>query len=49
MKGPRSGPLEVDAEIAYQLVPDVGVIFNGTPPSVRGAIAAYVTEALGHL
>jgi hypothetical protein len=46
---PRSGPLEVDAEIAYQLVPDVGVIFNGAPPSVREAIAAYVTEALGRL
>jgi hypothetical protein len=46
---PRSGPLEVDAEIAYQLVPDVGVIFNGAPPRVREAIAAYVTEALGGL
>jgi hypothetical protein len=43
---PRSGPLELEAEIAYQLVPDVGVIFNGTPPNVREAIAAYVTEAL---
>jgi hypothetical protein len=46
---PRSGPLELDAEIAYQLVPDVGVIFNGAPPSVREAITAYVTEALGRL
>ena len=46
---PRSGPLELDAEIAYQLVPDVGVIFNGAPPSVREAISAYVTEALGRL
>ena len=46
---PRSGPLELDAEIAYQLVPDVGVIFNGAPPSVREAIVAYVTEALGRL
>jgi hypothetical protein len=39
----------VDAEIGYQLLPDVGVIFNGTPPSVREAIAAYVTEALDRL
>jgi hypothetical protein len=46
---PRSGPLELDAEIAYQLVPDVGVIFNGAPPSVREAISDYVTEALGRL
>jgi hypothetical protein len=46
---PRSGLLELDAEIAYQLVPDVGVIFNGAPPSVREAIVAYVTEALGRL
>jgi len=46
---PLSGPLEVDAEIAYQLVPDVGVVFNGTPPSIREAIATYVTEALGRL
>ena len=46
---PRSGLLELDAEIAYQLVPDIGIIFNGAPPSVREAIVAYVTEALGHL
>jgi hypothetical protein len=46
---PRSGSLELDAEIAYQLVPDIGVIFNRTPPSIREAIAAYVTEALDRL
>ena len=46
---PLSGPIELDAEIAYQLVPDAGVIFNGTPPDAREAIAAYVTEALGRL
>ncbi len=46
---PRTGPLMLDAEIAYQLVPDVGIIFNGTPPSTREAISAYVTEALGAL
>ena len=34
---PRSGPLEVYAEAAYQLVPDVGVIFTGAPPSIRQA------------
>jgi hypothetical protein len=46
---PGSGPLILDAEIAYQLVPDVGVIFNGTPPGLRETISAYVTEALGRL
>ena len=43
---PRSGTLEVDAEIAYQLVPDLGVVFNATSPSVREAIGGYVTSAL---
>ena len=46
---PRSGKLELDAEIAYQLVPDMGVVFNATSPSVREAISAYVTSALESL
>jgi hypothetical protein len=46
---PRSGKLEVDAEIAYQLVPDMGVVFNATSPSVREAIGAYVAAALAVL
>jgi hypothetical protein len=46
---PRSGKLEVDAEIAYQLVPDLGVVFNATSPSVREAIGAYVAAALAVL
>jgi hypothetical protein len=46
---PRSGKLEVDAEIAYQLVPDMGVVFNATSPSVREAIGAYVASALAVL
>lgn len=43
---PRSGRIGLDAEIAYQLVPDVGVIFNSTSPSDRQAITAFVNEAL---
>ncbi len=43
---PRSGRIGLDAEIAYQLVPDVGVIFNSTSPADRQAIAAFVNEAL---
>jgi hypothetical protein len=46
---PRSGPVEVDAEIAYQLVPDLGVVFNATSPGVREAIGGYVTSALASL
>lgn len=46
---PRSGHVEVAAEIAYQLVPDMGVVFNATSPSVRAAIGAYVASALAVL
>jgi len=46
---PRSGPIELDAEIAYQLVPDLGVVFNATSPGVREAIGGYVTAALADL
>ena len=43
---PRSGPIELDAEIAYQLVPDLGVVFNATSPGVREAIGGYIAAAL---
>jgi hypothetical protein len=43
---PRAGLLRIDAEIAYQLVPDLGIVFNGTSPAVRDAIKTYVQEAL---
>jgi len=46
---PRSGPVEVDAEIAYQLVPDLGVVFNATSPGVREAIGGFVTSVLTDL
>jgi hypothetical protein len=46
---PRSGAVEVDAEIAYQLVPDLGVVFNATSPGVREAIGGYVSAALAVL
>lgn len=46
---PRSGAVEVDAEIAYQLVPDLGVVFNATSPNVREAIGGYITAALAAL
>jgi len=43
---PRHGTLELPAEIAYQLLPDVGAIFSSVAARARTAIAAYVTEAL---
>jgi hypothetical protein len=46
---PRSGPVELDAEIAYQLVPDLGVVFHATSPGVREAIGGYVSAALAAL
>jgi hypothetical protein len=43
---PKSGDIEIDAEAGYQLVPDIGLIFNATPPLVREAIASFVAGAL---
>jgi hypothetical protein len=43
---PRAGLLRIDAEIAYQLVPDLGLVFNGTSPAVREAIRGFVQDAL---
>ena len=46
---PRRGVIELNAEIAYQLVPDLGLIFSATPPDVREAISGYVTDVLSGL
>ncbi len=43
---PRSGRLELEAETAYQLLPDIGMIFHATRKSDREAIAAFVTGSL---
>ncbi|MCP5043884.1 MAG: hypothetical protein GY944_22890, partial [bacterium] len=40
------GALEIEAETAYQLVPDLGMVFNATPPKVRDQIGAYVLDTL---
>ncbi len=39
---PQVGPIEVEAEAAYQLIPDTGVVFHGLVPDTRRAIAAYI-------
>jgi len=43
---PRSGRLQLEAETAYQLLPDMGMIFHATRQSDREAIAAFVTNTL---
>lgn len=43
---PGSGPIRVEAEIAYQLLPDIGVIFNAVPTRQRQAIEHYIARVL---
>jgi hypothetical protein len=43
---PRSGTIQVDAESAYQLLPDVGLIFHATRSSDRQAIAGFLKDTL---
>ena len=43
---PASGELELEAEMAYQLLPDVGLIFHAVPTRQRQAIERYITDAL---
>jgi hypothetical protein len=46
---PKVGTLELEAESAYQLVPDFGLVFHATAPADRAAILDYVNEALTSL
>lgn len=43
---PRRGGLELEGEVAYQLLPDVGIVFNAASRRVRESLAAFVTDAL---
>lgn len=43
---PREGPIELQVETAYQLLPDVGLVFHGAPTRHRDAIRRFVTAAL---
>jgi len=43
---PRVGPIELWAECAYQLLPDIGLVFSALAPADRDAISTYVGEAL---
>jgi len=44
---PREGEIRCEVETAYQLLPDMGIIFHGLPTTQRNAISRYVVEALG--
>jgi hypothetical protein len=43
---PRQGQLDLPAEVAYQLVPDVGLVFSAARAHVRAAIAEFVSQSL---
>jgi hypothetical protein len=43
---PRVGGLQLAAEMAYQLLPDVGLIFHAIPTQKRQAIGRFVTDVL---
>jgi hypothetical protein len=43
---PELGILHVHAETAYQLVPDLGLVFSSISPRIRTAIASYVESML---
>jgi hypothetical protein len=42
---PRVGAVVSPADVAYQLPPDLGLVFHSTPASVRRAVAEFVLEA----
>ena len=43
---PSAGTLKTLAETAYQIPPDMGLVFHETSPAVRRAIADFVSSAL---
>ena len=45
-KAIRRAELELVGEVAYQLVPDVGVIFQCTAPADREAISGFVNDRI---
>ena len=43
---PGRGEIEVSAEVAYQLPPDLGLVFSGAEAEVRRAIVDFISGAL---
>ncbi len=44
---PNVGEVETEADVAYQMLPDLGLVFNATPSISREAILDFVYNALG--
>ena len=45
-KVPGSGTVHIKAEMAYQLLPDLGLVFSSIAPRIREVIAHHVAESL---
>jgi hypothetical protein len=43
---PRLGPIRLEAEAAYQILPDIGVVFSGLDSQIRDAIEAHVRHTI---
>ena len=43
---PRAGNVVTPADVAYQLPPDLGLVFHSTPAAVRRAVAEFVLESV---
>lgn len=43
---PRRAPIALEAEAAYQLLPDVGLVFNAVAPNHRETLGAFVTQTI---
>jgi len=43
---PRVGTLELEGEVTYQLIPDLGMTFHATSPSDREAISGFISRSL---
>jgi hypothetical protein len=43
---PGSGQVLLEAEATYQLLPDVGLVFNAVPPARRKTLEQFVTDSI---
>jgi hypothetical protein len=43
---PQTGSIRLHAEAAYQLLPDIGLVFSGVAPGHRVMLERFVTETL---
>lgn len=43
---PRQDPISVEAEAAYQLLPDTGLVFHAVEPTQREALGRFVTQTI---